>query len=146
MWWNGDFFVLLLDNTFLPSSKLHSQYTEVGPPKIQCIKQPMFISGGKVVDVADEHLKARVDVPEQTALHLDHHGVRDAPQQRRRRGQAALHVLDHRGRPPLPLRRRGAQQFRVPPPPAPRQHHRHPHGRAHHHRRPHRRRLPHRRR
>jgi hypothetical protein len=44
VWWDRDFVILLLDNTFLLSSKLDSENTEVGSSKIQCIKQPMFVS------------------------------------------------------------------------------------------------------
>jgi hypothetical protein len=54
MRWNGDFRGLLLDNTFLLSSKLHSQYTEVGPSQIQRIKQPTLIP---VQDPDDEGMK-----------------------------------------------------------------------------------------
>jgi len=67
-----------------------------------------------------------VDVPGKAVLHLGHHGVRDAPQQRGGRGEAVLNLLDHGGRPPLPIRLCGPQQLdllparhRTPPPSCP---------------------------
>ena len=43
---DGDLFILLLHNPFIPSSKLNPYDTKVGPAKVQCIKQSLFIPAG----------------------------------------------------------------------------------------------------
>jgi hypothetical protein len=59
---NGDLFILLLHDTSVPSAKLDPDDTKVGPAKVQCIKQTMFIPAGchtsinKIV-TADEAIK-----------------------------------------------------------------------------------------
>jgi hypothetical protein len=70
----------------------------------------------------------------EAALHLLHHGVRGR--------EPLLHLLDSRGRLPLPL----VLRFLPPTSPARQRHHRHPHRRgsrgANHHSRPHDRVFP----